>query len=291
MSTGAGLRLRNNRSAPGIRAIGRDHTPSNETRRPAGGGFEAWHTRPVSEFTLTEAPTSGEAPHGLEAFLAVGNRLVKNMIEAGLEGTDRVLDIGCGSGRVAAALANVLTTGRYEGFDVDKTRIAWAKEHIDLPQFTFRHVSVKNGFYSRWRGKSGADFTFPYADDSCDFAIATSLFTHLLPDDAAHYLQETARVLDRGGTLFATFFITDEFAVSQIRAGQTQRLAPRHERPDGTWTYKRRSPEIAMGYPPEWIEKAVRGAGLTIDATHFGSWSGRDAPFAQDIVVASAPDG
>jgi SAM-dependent methyltransferase len=65
---------------------------------------------------LTEAPPSGEAPHGLEAFLAVGTRLVERMEEAGLEGTDRVLDIGCGSGRIATALANVLTTGRYDGF-------------------------------------------------------------------------------------------------------------------------------------------------------------------------------
>jgi cyclopropane fatty-acyl-phospholipid synthase-like methyltransferase len=240
----------------------------------------------VSRFTLTEAPSSGEARNGLEEFLAVGNRLAELMVEAGLEDTDRVLDIGCGSGRIAASLANVLTTGRYEGFDVDKSRIAWAKAHIELPQFTFRHVKVKNAMYSRRSRKRGSDFTFPYPDGSFDFAIATSLFTHLAPDDAAHYLRETARVLDTGGTLFATFFIVDEFALAEVRAGHTQWL--REERPDGAWVHDPAKPEIAIGFPPEWLEKTMLDAGLTIDAIRFGSWSGREAPVDyQDIVIAS----
>ncbi len=210
------------------------------------------------------------------------------MEEAGLESTDRVLDIGCGSGRLAAALANVLTTGRYEGFDVDQSRIAWAKEHIDLPQFTFRHVDVKNGMYSRgWRRKKAVDFTFPYPDDSFDFAIATSLFTHLVPDEASHYLAEAARVLDRGGTLFATFFIVDEFAAAEARAGNTQWL--REERPDGAWVQDPKKPEFAIGFTPEWIETVMLDAGLAIDAIRFGSWSGRSDPVDfQDIVIASA---
>jgi SAM-dependent methyltransferase len=236
---------------------------------------------------LAEAPTSGEAPNGLEQFVAVGDRLAELMVEAGLERSDRVLDIGCGSGRIAAGLANVLTTGQYEGFDVDKSRIAWAQEHIELPQFTFRHVKVRNGLYSRRTLKRGANFTFPYPDRSFDFAIATSLFTHLVPDDASHYLKEVARVLDRGGTLFATFFITDEFAVSAIRAGNTRRL--REERPDGAWVHDPAKPEVAIGFPPEWLDQMMGAAGLTIDAIRFGSWSGRDAPVDyQDIVIAAA---
>ena len=217
----------------------------------------------------------------------MGTRLVERMEEAGLEGTDRVLDIGCGSGRIATALANVLTTGRYEGFDVDRKRIAWAKQHIDLPQFTFRHVKVKNGMYARWRGKRAAEFTFPYPDGSFDFAIATSLFTHLMPADASHYLKEIARVLDHGGILFATFFITDEFAVSAIRDGRTQRL--REKRADGVWVFDPAHPEKAVGYPPEWLDKMMLDAGLGIDAVRYGKWSGRENPVdRQDIVIASA---
>jgi SAM-dependent methyltransferase len=146
---------------------------------------------------------------------------------------------------------------------------------------------VKNGMYARWRGTRGAEFTFPYPDNSFDFAIATSVFTHLVPDDASHYFQEIARVLDRGGILFATFFITDEFAVSQIRAGNAPRL--RKERRDGTWVWNSFKPESAIGYPPELIEKMVLDAGLTIDAIRFGSWCGRPDPLdRQDIVIVSA---
>lgn len=210
------------------------------------------------------------------------------MVEAGLEDTDRVLDIGCGSGRIAAALANVLTTGRYEGFDVDKSRIAWAKEHIELPQFNFRHVDVKNGMYSRGLlRKKAVDFAFPYPDDSFDFAIATSLFTHLLADEASHYLAEVARVLDGTGTLFATFFIVDEFAVSEVRAGNTRWL--RQELRDGVWVQDPKKPELAIGFPPERLDRMMLDAGLTIDAIRYGSWCGRSEPVDyQDIVIASA---
>ena len=181
----------------------------------------------------------------------------------------------------------MLTTGSYEGFDVDASRIAWAKEHIEVPQFNFRHVDVKNGMYSRDSRKRGAEFTFPYPDDSFDFAIATSLFTHLEPDDASQYLKEIARVLDRGGTLFATFFIVDEFAASEVRAGHTRWL--RKERRDGVWVHDKKKPELAVGYPPEWLDKMMLDAGLTVDAIRFGSWSGRSEPVDfQDIVIASA---
>ena len=129
--------------------------------------------------------------------------------------------------------------------------------------------------------------SFPYPDGSFDFAIATSVFTHLMPDDVSHYLQEIARVLDRGGTLFATFFIVDEFAVSKIRAGHTRWL--REERPDGLWVHDPAKPEIAVGYTPEWIEKKMLEADLAIDTIRFGSWSGRDAAVnLQDILIASA---
>ena len=111
--------------------------------------------------------------------------------------------------------------------------------------------------------------------------------SHLVPDDASHYLKETARVLARGGTLFATFFVVDEFALSEVRAGRTQWL--RQERPDGVWIHDPAKPELAVGYPPEWIEKTMLDAGLTIDAIRFGSWCSRSEPVDyQDIVIASA---
>src|SRR5204862_8207239 len=116
----------------------------------------------------------------------------------------------------------------------------------------------------------------PYPDDSIDFAIAASVFAHLVPDEASRYVAERARVLDRAGTLFATFFIVDQLAVSEVRAGNTRWL--RQERPDGAWVRDPKKPEVAIGFPPEWIEKVTLDAGLTIDAIRFGSWSGRGEP-------------
>ena len=40
--------------------------------------------------------------------------------------------------------------------------------------------------------------------------ILTSVLTHLLEDEAEHYLAETARVLEPGGRALATFFLLDD---------------------------------------------------------------------------------
>ena len=63
----------------------------------------------------------------------------------------------------------------------------------------------------------------------------------------------------------------------------------REERPDGAWVHDPAKPEIAIGFTPEWLEKTMADAGLSIDAIRYGAWSGRDDPVDfQDIVIASA---
>ncbi len=69
---------------------------------------------------------------------------------------------------------------------------------------------------------SAAEFRFPYEDASFDFAFATSLFTHLLRDEASHYLAEDRRVPTApGGRLPAlTFFLLTPEAGAGIAAGR-----------------------------------------------------------------------
>ena len=65
---------------------------------------------------------------------------------------ERVLDVGCGAGRVAAPLARYLgPDGSYEGFDNNAERIAWCNEHIAglHPQMRFSVADVYSGQYKR----------------------------------------------------------------------------------------------------------------------------------------------
>jgi cyclopropane fatty-acyl-phospholipid synthase-like methyltransferase len=79
-------------------------------------------------------------------FVEGGKRVFDQLVGfGGLKPEDKVLDAGCGVGRVARHLTGYLT-GSYEGFDVVPKAIAWCQEAITprYPQFRFTLAELHN---------------------------------------------------------------------------------------------------------------------------------------------------
>ena len=124
-----------------------------------------------------------------------------------------MLDVGCGVGRVAVGLTAYLSpAGRYEGFDIVPEEVAWCRDHITpaFPQFTFQVADVRNDAYNPEGITRAGEYRFPYDDRTFDVVILASVFTHLLDEDAAHYLAEVARVLKPRGRVAASFYLLNE---------------------------------------------------------------------------------
>lgn len=207
----------------------------------------------------------------------------------GLQPTDDVLDPGCGCGRMAVALADVLDpSARYEGFDVVKEYTDWCTENITTQHanMKFEHVDVWNKNYNP-DGKLQADkFTFPYPDQSFDFAFLTSVFTHMLPADVAHYLDELHRVIRPGKTVFATFFVNGADVRRRIEEGKSEIVMMPTD--DGYWTSNYEIPEAAVAYEESDLKALFTAHGFVMakGGFQFGSWSGREDFLSyQDIVV------
>jgi len=225
-------------------------------------------------------------------FTAIGRQFVGHLHAlAGLTADSRVLDAGCGIGRIAIPLLDVLSPrGSYDGFDIVPRAIRWCEREIAPrhPSFRFTLADLANRAYRKRSAGSAATYRFPYPDGAFDVVVATSLFTHLLPDEARNYVREIGRVLTPGGRCLVTWFVRNAEAEALIL--EERSAIPFSHAYGECLVMDLAVPEAAIAYPQDVIEAMYAQAGLEGLTLHPGSWCGR-ARFTsgQDIVVAAKP--
>jgi SAM-dependent methyltransferase len=128
-----------------------------------------------------------------EAYEAVGRALreaVDQALPAGWTWPGkRVLDFGCGAGRVLRHFAPEAAQAEFTGCDIDAPSIDWINAHLDPPLHAF-----VNG---EWP-------PLPRPDASFDLIYAFSVFTHLT-DSWSAWVVELHRLLTPDGVLVASF--------------------------------------------------------------------------------------
>lgn len=208
---------------------------------------------------------------------------------AGLQPDHAVLEPGCGTGRMASPLTTYLgAEGSYDGFDVMKEAVDTCVEEFSSshPNFRFQHVDVHNSVYNRGGSLDPESFPFPYPDESFDLVFLTSVFTHMLPPEVRHYLDEIRRVLKPSGRSLMTFFLLNPDSTAAIEAGRTKRKFAYEG--DGYRYDIEGRPEAALAYREEDALSLIEAAGLTLDGSiHHGRWTGHEpAAAGQDVIVA-----
>ncbi len=165
---------------------------------PTRGFFDAWSR--VYDFPLVQRATYKPVHDAVLRALAAGPRA-------------RVLDIGCGTGRLAERLTTADGVRSIVGCDFSAGMLANAAERLAAPRAT--------GVASLVRGDATC---LPFADAAFDAAVSTEAF-HWFPDqDAA--LRELRRVLRPGGRLLLALvsppfeLIADIFEVGMRAVGQ-----------------------------------------------------------------------
>ena len=100
----------------------------------------------------------------------------------------RLIDLGCGSGRLAAVLGQSMKI-EYTGVDIIQSLLDYAKSKSPTNYRFLLHRALN----------------IPAPANVCEFVAAFSVFTHLLPAESLIYLEDIRRVLKPGGKLVFSF--------------------------------------------------------------------------------------
>ncbi|TNC74073.1 class I SAM-dependent methyltransferase [Rubellimicrobium roseum] len=211
----------------------------------------------------------------------------------------RVLEIGCGCGRIAYALLQVLTSGTYDGFDIRRAPIEFLQRNFQSvhPNFRFHLADLNNTFYNPNGTLTTAQYAVPAADASIDIVYEASVFTHMLPENTLHYFREASRVLRPGGRCVFSFFLLDHYVPGRTRPlgfarphfDFDHRLA---EYGDDFATVVPSDPERMTAYRLSLVRSMAEQVGLEVEGEPVpGLWSGSfEVPIGmQDLVILRKP--
>ena len=145
--------------------------------------------------------------HFIDTAIAEADRLIEHFK---LNLGSRILDVGCGPGRLAIGILNrVGEVEHYHGVDIVRKRIQWCQRHIGgkYSNFHFTHMDVHNSRYNPRGQVVDSDFRFTFSDGKFDIIYLYSVFSHMMSDEARLYLREFQRLLNPSGKIFLTAFV------------------------------------------------------------------------------------
>ena len=147
--------------------------------------YRALVKRLLDNHPVDEAMSAAVGGH----YERVGQMQRELLIHVGLQPHHCLVDVGCGSGRLAARLGDYLTQGMYTGTDVVPELIEYARGKCP----------------PHWRFEVVEQLRIPVEDAGADFVVFFSVFTHLQLHESYCYLLEAQRILKPGGRLVFSF--------------------------------------------------------------------------------------
>ena len=228
----------------------------------------------------------------------------------GLKPSHKVLDIGCGLGRMAIPVLNYIKVPWYRrafafpginyfGMDINKASIDWCRNNISshYPSARFEWMDVHNPLYNPKGIHAPSDYRFPFKSETFDFIFLTSVFTHMRPEGVRNYLLEIKRMLKPKGRCFITYFLINDESRQLMAENENLKIflyglklnVPSFRcRFEGFYAEEETVPEKIIALDESMVISLYTEIGLQMRGSiQYGCWCGRENHLSyQDIIVA-----
>ncbi len=257
--------------------------------------------KPSQKSTVPLPPEDLQNVVGGGDFEAIGQHLADYFIKyCDLKPSEKVLDVGCGCGRVALPLTRYLTrSGCLAGFDTYRPAIDWcnANIHERFPNFHFFYADIYNSQYNPKGTVQTKDYRFPFEDEVFDFIYLTSIFTHMPPSDMEHYISEINRVLKVNGRWLATYYLFNNGSLPKHYNGPIEYkendavvFTLDFHYDHGVYrTVDSENPSLQVSYDEEYLRSVYLNNHSRIqEPVRYGTWSkGQTSIDFQDVIIAT----
>ena len=171
----------------------------------------------------------------------------------------KILEIGCGQGRMVTGLLRLIGAVNYTGFDVHLPSVNWCQKYIESRKksFHFEHLDVLSERYNTGGNQLNDKFKFNINDKSIDIIYIWGVFTNMEGMVMKAYLNDLKRMLAPGGKVFFTAFV--EESVPEISVN-----------PEGYLLDKYTGPLQVVRYEKNYLFSLIEQSGLRIDEFIYG---------------------
>lgn len=234
--------------------------------------YEVLYERVAREVPADESIGEGD-------FDLVGRMELRALQMEGLRPSDTLVDLGCGTGRLAVHVVPWLEGGRYIGIDIAQTMLDKARRRL-ATQLPAPPCQVA------WVKQTGPAFDLP--PHSVDRMCAYSVFTHMEHEDTYRYLVDALRVVRPGGR-----FVLSCLPVNQIEFAREVFLGSAQDDFAARWSKVRN-----VATSTDLVDTIARMAGWTPLRWYPGNEphirfpeTGEVYAFGQSVCVLEAPGG